>query len=169
MKKIIRFFKTGWLVWKYGEKLYLDGLTGVYSRVLLKEFGEREIERAKRYGHSLALVMVDLDNLKQINDCYGHRVGDEALKKVGDILKGNSRKVDLVFRYGGDEFIVLIPETTENGVEKYLERITREFKNSRVKVSFGIAFWEEEVSLERLIARADKKLYKNKHQKRPKQ
>ncbi len=103
--------------------LNLDHLTGVYNRRYLQFYLTKEIERLKRDGETLSLLFIDIDDFKGINDTYGHLKGDEVLKFVADTLVKASRKSDLVFRYGGDEFIVLLPRTSADKAEKLKKRI----------------------------------------------
>ena len=169
MGKIIRFFKSVWLVWTYGaEVLFRDPLTQLYNRILLKELGEREISRAERYGHSLCCLFIDLDKLKEINDKGGHQAGDKALKKVAEVLKKNCREVDLIFRYGGDEFLILMPETTESGAEHFFKRVSKELNESSLSVSMGVSipFLGRNSTLDELITEADIDLYKQKIKKK---
>jgi diguanylate cyclase (GGDEF)-like protein len=164
-----------WLIWKYRKKLGYDPLTGVYNRIFLEEFGKREILRAQRYKRTLALILIDLDNLKGINDCYGHSIGDKALQRLAQVLIRNCRNTDYVFRYGGDEFLILMPEATEIGPERFKRRVKKELEEMRgipevngfkIEASFGICFWKEGETLLNLVNKADKKLYNEKNQKK---
>ncbi|HYE74663.1 MAG TPA: sensor domain-containing diguanylate cyclase [Blastocatellia bacterium] len=136
------------------ERLYMqDDLTQLYNSRYLRQFLENEIRRAKRYGNPVALVFIDLDGFKQVNDTYGHRVGSETLREVAGLLATSVRETDVVARYGGDEFTIVLPET---GAEKALitaERVRRriaewtfhgESKHSfHLTASFGIAAFPE--------------------------
>jgi len=168
MKRIINFFKTIGIVLKYRERLYCDALTGVYSRLFLVEWSKKEIERAKRYRRPLTLVLVDVDKLKEINTKKGHLEGDRALKKIADILKKSCRQSDFVFRYGGDEFLILMPETSKSEAKNFITRVSQQLRNSKLGVSFGIASWKKDFSIEDLIDGADKKMYKSKKIKKSK-
>lgn len=88
----------------------LDGLTNIFNHRYFHEIIMRELNRAERYRNSLTLFMIDIDNFKQFNDAHGHLAGDEALKKIAYILEGTLRNVDLIFRYGGKKFSILMPE-----------------------------------------------------------
>lgn len=97
---------------------YLDGLTGIFNRRFFEMRITEELERANRYGHSLAVIMVDIDHFKRLNDEFGHLLGDEVLRQVSAIFSSQLRKGDVVCRYGGEEFALLLPETScENAVE----------------------------------------------------
>jgi len=91
---------------------YLDGLTGIFNRRYFETRITEEIERARRYGTDLALIMVDVDKFKSLNDEFGHLLGDEVLRQVSSLLSRQIRKSDVVCRYGGEEFVVLLPQTT---------------------------------------------------------
>jgi diguanylate cyclase (GGDEF)-like protein len=104
----------------------VDGLTGVYNRRFFEQRIGEELERARRYDNTLAVIMVDIDHFKKLNDEFGHLLGDEVLKQVSSIFTAQLRKADIVCRYGGEEFVILVPETTgENalGVADKLRRM----------------------------------------------
>ena len=102
-----------------------DSLTGVYNRHYFEEFASKEFERARRYGHCVSVMIVDVDNLKMINDTYGHIQGDIVLQVVAEFISGNVRDSDVVIRYGGDEFLVLLPETNSAGLSKVTTKIKK--------------------------------------------
>lgn len=89
-----------------------DSLTGLFNRRHFFTIAEQEFERSQRYGHPLALLMLDIDHFKQINDTHGHLVGDQVLRAVASIMRNSLRRADLLARYGGEEFVMLLPETT---------------------------------------------------------
>ncbi len=105
----------------------MDSLTEVFNRRSFDKILIKEIERCKRYNHPLAVLMIDIDYFKQVNDKYGHPAGDIVLKKTAELLTKNSRMTDSVYRYGGDEFVVLMPDTSVEDAEIVRERI----KNDR--------------------------------------
>ncbi|MGM0443562.1 MAG: diguanylate cyclase, partial [Fibrobacterota bacterium] len=111
-----------------------DGLTGIANRRMLEEFYEREIERVRRYGKSLSVVMIDLDDFKMVNDTYGHSVGDEVLKdfvsKIDSVVRGS----DFFARYGGEEFTLLLPETDVEGVRHLAERMRHKIDSTRFRI-----------------------------------
>ncbi len=152
------------------EKLALtDPLTGLYNRRYFFERGWNEYVRARRYKHELAVFMVDLDYFKKINDNFGHAIGDKVLMDVAKLFSNTLRDVDLVARFGGEEFIVLIPETDQTGVEFLANRIREEVqsiiinhngKAVEVSASLGVALLDEgECDFDELINRADTALY----------
>ena len=100
-----------------------DSLTGVYNRHYLEEFTSIEFERARRYGHCVSVMIVDVDNLKIINDTYGHTQGDIVLQVVAGFINDNVRDSDAVIRYGGDEFLVVLPETNSEALSKVITKI----------------------------------------------
>ncbi|SHK57049.1 GGDEF domain-containing protein [Thermocrinis minervae] len=107
------------------ENVYKDPLTGLYNRLYLEEALPREAARAKRYGMALSIILLDLDNFKLINDTYGHLYGDSVLKKVAEIIVGSLRKSDVAFRYGGEEFVILLPYTDIRSAKVVAERIKK--------------------------------------------
>ena len=156
---------------KLEELAYTDPLTGLSNRRLFLEEAKRMIEYSRRYGEPLSLLMMDIDNFKNINDEYGHDVGDLTLKKLAEVIKRNIRGSDIAARFGGEEFVVLLPRTDEKGAELVAERIRRDFKKDPVRVddreitttvSIGVAEIENGENLEELIKKADTALYRAK-------
>ncbi len=149
-----------------------DPLTGLYNRRYLYDTCSREFARAEREGKQLAIIMLDLDHFKQVNDQYGHAAGDEVLKANAMLLKEGARESDLICRYGGEEFVAIMPNMSADQAfdrveswRKHLEKmpiIFNEFKIS-ITLSAGIAvFPEHGSSPEKLIHLADEMLYKSK-------
>jgi len=149
-----------------------DPLTGVYNRYALREILDREAKRSQRYEHPMGLLMADVDSFKALNDQYGHHAGDEVLRTVARILRDNTREVDIVVRYGGDEFLVVMPETGE-GVGQAKSRIDRAVAvhNEQcdedqlvIHLSLGVGVWEgtQQRSLEQALAEADRAMYREK-------
>jgi diguanylate cyclase (GGDEF)-like protein len=101
----------------------IDALTGLYNRTFFFTALEREIARSDRSGRAFCLVMLDLDDLKTVNDRYGHHAGDQVLRAVADVVRGGVRKIDVAARYGGDEFVALLPETDPTGGWVLAEKI----------------------------------------------
>lgn len=149
-----------------------DSLTNLYNRRHLYEMGQREIERYRRYGRFLAAIMLDLDHFKKVNDTYGHAVGDEVLQKVAEALIENTRDIDIVSRYGGEEFVVLMPETNQveayqaaERLRKYIEAVVIPYQDNyiSVTVSLGVAVATQNIpDLAALIESADQALYQAK-------
>jgi len=155
------------------EQAIRDPLTGLYNRRFLAEVLRRELARAERYGHALSLILIDIDNFKELNDRYGHLVGDEALKRVARALRENIRRVDYIFRWGGDEFCVILPETNGPGAKEVVRRFQEPFgilaEDPVIRLTLGYASWdprkEPTPSVEDLFRRADQLLYEMKRTK----
>ncbi len=148
-----------------------DALTGLYNRRYLDFRIENEFSRAKRYNRNLAVVMVDIDNFKRVNDTFSHMVGDEVLKVSAHLFRDNLRGVDFVARYGGEEFVLLLPETPSNGAILVCEQIRREVEQYnweavrpglRVTMSFGLCCDVNGKDHTGMLAQADAKLYEAK-------
>ena len=103
-----------------------DGLTGLYNRPFFDASLRRELKRARRYGLAFSLVMLDLDDFKLVNDSHGHVVGDEALTRLAEVIRASVREIDVACRYGGEEFAVILPESTPGGALMVAERIKSE-------------------------------------------
>lgn len=110
-----------------------DGLTGLYNHRYFHECFERECKKTERYKTGFALCLFDLDHFKDVNDRYGHLAGDEVLRGVAEVMRGRSREVDMAFRYGGEEFSLLLPETTLDGGIALAERIRKDLAQTRFK------------------------------------
>ncbi|MCI0521195.1 MAG: sensor domain-containing diguanylate cyclase, partial [Chloroflexi bacterium] len=152
-----------------------DDLTGLLNRRGLMDLGGREFERARRFGRALAVIFVDADNLKTINDRYGHAVGDLALKFMASQLRRNTREFDLTGRLGGDEFIILLAEADQHLAQEIAERLRRQVNDAPlsvgleqvpVSVSLGVAHLNGHSSLDELIQLADQAMYQFKQSKR---
>ena len=148
-----------------------DSMTRVGSRKLIEDELEDECARAQRYGRIFSMAVIDLDNFKTINDVLGHTAGDEALKKLAECMNHQKRKQDVLGRYGGDEFVILIPETGADEAAVLLERIQAEVKRIRIarevsmSISCGIAQSLEDgtTTPRELFRRADLALYEAKN------
>ena len=152
-------------------RAYRDALTDVPNRLAYQERGEMEIRRHRRSGRPLCLAVLDLDRFKDVNDRYGHRVGDKLLRSVANIAADRFRSTDTFARYGGEEFVVLLPETSQEDAlrlcEDFRERIaTAAFQTQGevipVTISIGLARHSDGETLEGLFERADSALYKAK-------
>ncbi len=150
-----------------------DPLTQTLNRRALVDKLRTELQRGARYGHDLSLLMIDLDHFKQVNDTYGHLVGDTVLRQLGEILIDEARNVDIVARYGGEEFVIVLPDTQVEGALIFAERLrsrveTHNFGDSQdplhVTISVGLAGMAagESIDVEAVFAGADDALYKAK-------
>ena len=141
-----------------------DGLTGLYNHKYFQEMLVGELRRSERYERPLSIVMFDIDNFKSYNDAYGHIGGDEILKKIAHIFKTETRTIDICSRYGGEEFILILPETDVDRARTVTEKIRSFFtKKTGLTVSAGMAgVVEYPVKPQELITRADKALYRAK-------
>lgn len=157
----------------WSERARRDSLTGVWTRVAWEEAAVQEIERALRFGHSTALCLIDVDGFKSVNDAAGHMAGDVCLQEIARSISGAARTIDLVGRYGGDEFVALLPESSLAGGLAFAERLRRSIHDRCihpprapldfpcVTVTVGVAAglparWED------LLACADRALYEAK-------
>ncbi|MBI2536605.1 MAG: diguanylate cyclase [Gemmatimonadetes bacterium] len=152
----------------------MDALTGCLNRRALIERLERELDRARRYGFPVSILMIDLDWFKAVNDTLGHLVGDAVLRQLGELLRREVRSVDLVARYGGEEFVVLLPNTATDGGISFAERLrirveqhdfTSGLAPLPVTVSIGVATFPAAPgqTVDDLLAAADQALYRAKH------
>lgn len=162
------------------EKLRLlanrDPLTGLFNRRVMEDILKREFARAIRYKKSLSVIFIDLDDFKNVNDTYGHDQGDDLLKYVAEQLIKMSREIDVVARFAGDEFVIILPETSSENAENLMSRFVlylskhplKKGKNSiAAAISFGVASTEDKSIKDplQLLKKADKKLYRLKKQK----
>jgi diguanylate cyclase (GGDEF)-like protein len=143
-----------------------DDLTGCFNKKTgIKEL-EREVNRARRYNHNFSIMMIDLDNFKSINDTYGHLEGDRVLVDFAQKAKSALRETDQLSRFGGDEFLIILPNTSLHEAKLSSERIHQSAKHTSSRpwtVSIGIAEWHgEKDSLDALLTRADRSLYLSK-------
>lgn len=161
------------------EKLHklsvTDELTGLFNQRHFYKVLATELDRAKRYNHCLSLICFDLDNFKKVNDSLGHLEGDRILRLIGELLKETLRQVDVPVRYGGDEFMVLLPETDIQSAGKLADRIRRTF-NSRcpysaencdtdfanVSMSLGVTETDGSEKPDQVVQRADLAMYESK-------
>ncbi|MEE9542678.1 MAG: GGDEF domain-containing protein [Thermodesulfobacteriota bacterium] len=155
------------------DELNFDELTNVYNRKAGTIRFREELERTTRTGEKLSIAMIDADNFKAINDTYGHLAGDEVLRIIASTIKGKLRTNDVLFRYGGEEFIIIMPNTSELEASIPLERLREElygqvieYEDHKIQTSVSIGVTEvidhrEDES--KVIGRADNALYKAKH------
>lgn len=152
------------------EKLAtIDKLTGIYNRRRFEEFLQIEMEVAKRHSQPLSLILVDIDHFKSVNDTYGHQVGDMVLSKTTKVISQNLRKSDIFGRWGGEEFVVICPQTNKNEAFVLAEKLRvaiekNEFEKVGHKtICLGIAELENDDNEETLVEKADKALYEAKN------
>jgi two-component system cell cycle response regulator len=156
---------------KLHKLIYIDELTNVFNRRGLKEILAEKIAETKRSKKKkLSIIISDLDNFKYYNDKYGHEAGDNLLKTYSKIIKNNIREYDIVARYGGDEFVIVLPETSFPEAKIVAERIRKklieesEKKGKRISASFGITEYPNITkNPENIIRDADKALYEAKN------
>jgi diguanylate cyclase (GGDEF)-like protein len=154
---------------------HTDPLTGLHNRRYMEQELDRHVELYKRYHHPFAVLMLDLDSLKLVNDTFGHAAGDEALKHLAAAMQANIRDTDIPCRYGGDEFIILMPEADKNAIQAVGKRISESISKARLKlgggtvsleVSFGAASCPADATTTaELLSRADANLYAAKERK----
>ena len=154
---------------------FTDYLTGLKTRGYFEQQLELEFKRAERRRQKFALLMIDIDHFKQLNDTFGHHAGDQALRDVASILMKDMREVDTVARYGGEEFVIILPETTESGARYVAQRLRRAVEHAKffagspqtiqhLTISIGIAVYDTDAQFKRdLIEFADAALYSAKH------
>ncbi|EDP75819.1 diguanylate cyclase [Hydrogenivirga sp. 128-5-R1-1] len=120
------------------QQSYIDQLTGLYNRRFLDEIADKLSAQVKRRGTSLGILMIDIDYFKQINDKYGHDVGDRVLKEIASIIKSSVREADYVIRFGGEEILVLLVDVREGTAKKVAEKIRRAIENKVIEISGGV-------------------------------
>jgi diguanylate cyclase (GGDEF)-like protein len=172
---ILKYIEGGNVEALYHEEIYrlmiTDGLTGAATRRAFLEFLERELLRAKRHERPLSLVMVDIDNFREVNETHGHLAGDHVLRGVAAVVRGEVRGDELFARYGGDEFAVVLPETILEDAARFCERIRAKVEKQTfawqeqvlpVTISIGGAATEADDDQAALLMRVDARLYEAK-------
>jgi len=151
---------------KAEQRARIDELTGLFNRRHLDERLRQEIDERQRYGGLMSIMMLDLDFFKAYNDKHGHKAGDAVLREVGGVIRGAVRSMDLVFRYGGDEFVILLPQTDGQAAFVVAERVRIKIaqqmkdKQPRITASLGLATWPGDgVTVDALMNAADRALY----------
>lgn len=174
---LYRFLSGNNLEAEYHEEIHrlmvLDPLTGLHNRRSLQEFLDRELERANRDKLDLAVLMLDIDHFKSINDRYGHLLGDYALRTLANILKPMIRGYDMLARFGGEEYILVLPGVDLTKAQRCAERILRAIREQdfeyegvsfHLTVSIGVASWNttDEPTESALLSTVDRRLYRAK-------
>jgi len=174
---IYRYLAGGNIEAEYHEEIYrltiLDGLTQIHNQRYMAEFLEREVVRSQRHARPLAVLMIDLDRFKSINDSFGHLCGDFVLRELADIIRGSVRKEDLFARYGGEEFVLVLVETSREEAVLVADRIRQSiaehqfrFDSTPVKltISIGVASMTGEMTATpaNMLRTADENLYQAK-------
>ncbi len=145
-----------------------DTLTGLHNRLYLEDLIFLELKKTERYGYPFSIILLDIDHFKQINDCYGHQTGDIVLKQLAGLLKKNSREADILFRFGGEEFLILCPNSNRQNVFSFAEKLRQKIEREpfptvkHITASFGHTTHTTNDTIETLIERADTALYKAK-------
>ncbi len=145
-----------------------DCLTNCYNRRFFMQKLEEEIERAKRNGNKFSLIMLDIDRFKSINDRFGHNAGDLVLKSMAEMIKNRIRKIDTLARWGGEEFVLLLPDTPVENAARLAEELRESLSRmdiqgvGRVTASFGVAGYCPGDSVDSLVNKADNMMYEAK-------
>lgn len=153
-----------------------DGLTKLYNSRYFYNQIDLEVDRTKRYQHKLSLLLLDIDRFKDYNDTYGHLEGDKVLMRIGEIIKACLRKMDTAYRYGGEEFTILLPETNAEEAEHVAERIRTGIENEVFSpeqgakvvktISIGVTQYQPDERISSFVERADKAMYLSKEKGR---
>ena len=174
----VSLLTSGFLLYRY-KKLNLysrllrelsitDKLTKIYNRLKIDTELESEFKRYKRSKESFCVILIDIDFFKNINDTYGHLVGDSVLIELSKLLKDNLREVDMLGRWGGEEFIIILPSSKIDGAYALAQKIREKVQNHKFKTSqqitssFGVTQIKEDDTIEDILHRADKALYVSK-------
>lgn len=145
-----------------------DRLTGLFNRLKLDEALKDEFNRSNRFKTSFGIIIIDIDYFKRVNDTYGHQMGDQVLIQYAKILKENIRKIDILGRWGGEEFMIICPETDLKGTIKLAQSLREIISNynfptiGNFSASFGVSVYDGDENIDKVIARADSALYKAK-------
>lgn len=146
-----------------------DQLTGLPNRYYLHEAFQEALQTYHRYQHQFSVIIMDIDHFKKVNDTYGHVIGDQVIKKIADMLSENLRDTDIVGRWGGEEFLIVCPETNNHGAKAVAEHMRRLIEDTdfglddlQVTASFGVTEYNEDEAVDDCIKRADMALYRAK-------
>ena len=172
VRDIIKTNLTHATVYAESERLSrYDSITGLLVRRIFEERLAQACQESERYGRALSIAMIDLDGFKEVNDTYGHLSGDFVLEEVGQLIRDNLRSCDIAARYGGDEFIVLLPGTSAHGAQKLAERFRQKiakhvfaYEHLKITMSIGIATYDPQIDQSglSLVHRADEAMYQSK-------
>jgi len=158
---------------QYGEIKRIsehDYLTGIYNRRTINEVLVKEIKRSDRYGFTFAVILLDIDSFKKTNDEFGHTAGDHLLVEMSEVMRNTTRASDTIGRWGGEEFLVVCPQTDRDGVFLLAEKLRKNIDDRKFSVvgdktvSVGVAEYHAGDNAESIVARADKALYTAKQQ-----
>ena len=150
------------------QQSFTDPLTEIYNRRSLEEIAGRFISHARRLKNPLSLLLIDVDRFKDVNTTFGHLTGDVVLADTASLLKSSVRGSDAVFRYGGDEFVIILADTSRSGAAKVIERIRAYLLDwnragtlggFELRLSIGISEWSDGVTLDELLDEADRQMY----------
>ena len=156
---------------EYQFQATIDGLTELFNRYWLDKMLPRAMERSRRSGEPLSLVMLDIDHFKRVNDLFGHPIGDEVIRRVSRNLRANIRALDLPARYGGEEFVLICPNTSKGAALNLAERLRAQIAGNpldiggltvEVTISVGVAQMSSEDHVADLLGRSDEALYRAK-------
>jgi diguanylate cyclase (GGDEF)-like protein len=150
------------------QQSFTDPLTEVYNRHSLEDIAGRFISHARRLKSSLSLLLIDVDRFKDVNTQFGHLTGDVVLADTAALLKSSVRGSDAVFRYGGDEFLIILADTSRTGAAKVIERIraylldwnrAATLEGFELNLSIGVSEWSDDMTLDQLLDEADREMY----------
>jgi diguanylate cyclase (GGDEF)-like protein len=149
------------------EIALLDPVTGIYNRRYARIMLQREVNRANRYGSVLAIMMVDVTGFRRVNESLGHTGGDVILRQIALLLQNKIRNSDIIIRFGGDEFLLVLPEAQEEGIEKLAERIresihewapTAGVAELNLNFAIGIAYYKSNSQIDKVILLAEQRM-----------
>ncbi|MCR4284784.1 MAG: GGDEF domain-containing protein [archaeon] len=166
VSKVLKKFKKS--LYELHDLATRDDKTGLYNHRFFTNVFEIELEKARRGKQNISLAMLDIDCFKKYNDKYGHVMGDEILYDLAQTLLKTTRKYDVLARFGGEEFLVLLPETPLSKAKKAAERMRKGlYKNNKLKkygitISIGVTEYKDKDTMKKMITRTDKALYQSK-------
>lgn len=150
----------------------VDSLTDVYNRYAFRKFLQDELLRAERFDHHFALIYIDIDHFKSVNDTFGHQIGDHVLRELAKLVKSSVRKLDTIARVGGEEFAIIAPETSREDAIVLAEKLRTKIETHHfptvdsITVSLGVTTFRKGCSVEEMVEQADKALYRAKEKGR---